>query len=160
MFQTAEFWVLVATVIFAVVVFKPARKAILSMLDDRAERIRAELEEAQRLREEAQSLLAGYQRRQRDALKEAEAIVAHAREEADRLRTNATAELESSLRRREAQAVDKIAQAESSAIQEVRNLTVDIAIAASGQILARRLDEKQSARLVDEAIKDLPKHLH
>jgi F-type H+-transporting ATPase subunit b len=160
MLQVAEFWVALAFIIFVAIAFKPARKAILSMLDDRAERIRGELEEAQRLREEAQSLLAGYQRRQRDALKEAEAIVAHAREEAERLRASAAAELESSMRRREAQAMDKIAQAETAAVQEVRNLTVDIAISASGQILAQRLDDGQSARLVDEAIKDLPKHLH
>jgi F-type H+-transporting ATPase subunit b len=160
MLQVAEFWVALAFIIFVAIAFKPARKAILSMLDDRAERIRGELEEAQRLREEAQSLLAGYQRRQRDALKEAEAIVAHAREEADRLRTSAAAELESSMRRREAQAMDKIAQAETAAVQEVRNLTVDIAISASGRILAQRLDDGQSARLVDEAIKDLPKHLN
>lgn len=160
MFQSADFWVALAFIIFVAIAFKPGRKAILSMLDDRAERIRTELDEAQRLREEAQALLAGYQRRQRDALKEAEAIVAHAREEAERLRTKATTELEDSLRRREAQAMDKIAQAEAAAVQEVRNLTVDIAISASGQILAQRIDDKQSARLVDEAIRNLPTHLH
>lgn len=160
MFQSAEFWVAVAFVIFVVLAFRPARKAILAMLDDRAERIRAELDEAQRLREEAQTLLAGYQRRQRDALKEAEDIIAHARDEAERLRARAVEELDASLKRREAQALDKIAQAEAGAVQEVRNLTVDIAVAATGQLLARKIDAKASGRLVDQAIADLPKNLH
>lgn len=160
MFQVAEFWVAFAFVIFVVIAAKPARKAILAMLDDRTEKIRKELDEAQRLREEAQTLLAGYQRRQRDALKEAEDIVAHAREEADRLRNRSTDDLDTALARREAQAMDRIAQAEASAVQEVRNLTVDIAVAASGRIIAQRLDAKQSAKLVDQAIGDLPKHLH
>ncbi|HSK41702.1 MAG TPA: F0F1 ATP synthase subunit B [Arenibaculum sp.] len=160
MFQVAEFWVAVAFVIFVVIAFKPARRAILAMLDDRTERIRTELDEAQRLREEAQTLLAGYQRRQRDALKEAEDIIAHAREEAERLRNRSIEDLDNALARREAQAMDKIAQAEASAVQDVRNLTVDLAIAASGRIIAERLDAGQSAKLVDQAIGDLPRHLH
>ncbi|HEV7371048.1 F0F1 ATP synthase subunit B [Arenibaculum sp.] len=160
MFQSAEFWVAVAFVIFVVLAFRPARKAIVAMLDDRAERIRTELDEAQRLREEAQTLLAGYQRRQRDALKEAEDIISHARDEAERLRARAVEELDASLKRREAQALDKIAQAEAGAVQEVRNLTVDIAVAATGQLLARKIDAKASGRLVDQAIADLPKNLH
>jgi F-type H+-transporting ATPase subunit b len=106
MFQAAEFWVALATVIFAIFAFRPASKAVTAMLDDRAEKIRQELEEAQRLREDAQATLASYQRRQRDALKEAEEIIAHAREEAERLRLHSTADLEAAMKRREAQALD------------------------------------------------------
>jgi F-type H+-transporting ATPase subunit b len=70
------------------------------------------------------------------------------------------AELEASMKRREAQAMDKIAQAEAAALQEVRNLTVDLAVAASGRVLAQRLDESQGGKLIDAAIADLPGRLH
>jgi len=160
MLQAAEFWVTVATLIFAFFAFRPASKAVTSMLDDRSEKIRQELEEAQRLREDAQATLASYQRRQRDALKEAEDIIAHAREEAERLRLHAAAELDTSMKRREAQAMDRIAQAEALALQEVKSLTVDLAVAAGGRLLAQNLDAQQSAKLIDAAIADLPRNLH
>jgi len=160
MFQSAEFWVTVATLIFAFFAFRPAAKAVNAMLDDRTEKIRQELEEAQRLREDAQATLASYQRRQRDALKEAEDIIAHAREEAERLRLHAAADLDASMKRRETQAMDRIAQAEALALQEVKSLTVDIAVAAGGRLLAQNLDAKQSAKLIDAAIADLPRNLH
>lgn len=160
MLHAPEFWVLVATVIFVSFAFRPARKAVVALLDDRADKIRAELEEAQRLREEAQATLAHYQRKQRDALKEAEDIIAHAREEAERLRQHAQTDLEASLKRREAQALDKIAQTEAQAVAEVRNLTVDLAVAASRKLLQENIDEKKGILLIDEAIAELPKHLH
>lgn len=155
-----QFWVFVAFVIFFALLGKKIYAAFTGLLDARAEKIKAELDEAQRLREDAQALLANYQRRQRDALKEAEAIIAHAREEADRLRTHAGADLESSLKRREAQAMDRIAQAEAAALAEVRNLTVDLAIGASRRILETGIAPAQADALVDQAIAELPKHLH
>ena len=160
MLMTPEFWVALAFIIFVVLVWKKAAAAIAGLLDARAEKIRAELDEAQRLREDAQALLANYQRRQRDALKEAEAIIAHAREEADRLRSQAGADLEASLKRREAQAMDRIAQAEASALAEVRNLTVDIAIGASKRVLSGGLPPMQADKLIEQSISELPKHLH
>jgi F-type H+-transporting ATPase subunit b len=160
MFQAAEFWVALATIIFAVLAFRPGAKAVTAMLDDRADKIRQELEEAQRLREDAQATLASYQRRQRDALKEAEDIIAHAREEAERLRLHSTADLEAAMKRREAQVIDKIAQAEALALQEVKNLTVDIAVAAGGRLLVQNLDAQQSAKLIDASIADLRRNLH
>lgn len=155
-----EFWVAIAFVIFVVLVWKKAKVTILGALDARAEKIRAELDEAQRLREDAQSTLAAYQRRQRDALKEAEAIIAHAREEAARIRAQAGTDLEASLKRREAQAVDRINQAEAAAVAEVRNLTVDLAIQASRKLLTEGIQADQADRLIDQAIAELPKHLH
>ncbi|MBY0430789.1 MAG: F0F1 ATP synthase subunit B, partial [Rhodospirillales bacterium] len=137
MLKAPEFWVAVAFVIFMALVWKKAAAAIGSLLDARAEKIRAELDEAQRLREDAQATLVSYQKRQADALKESEAIVAHAREEAERIRAQSTKDLESALKRRETQAMDRIAQAEAQAVAEVRNLTVDIAIAASRQLLSQ-----------------------
>lgn len=155
-----EFWVLVAFVIFMALVWKKASAAIGSLLDGRAEKIRAELDEAERLHKDAQALLNGYQRRLADAQKEAEAVLAHAREEAARLRTQAGTDLEASLKRREAQAVDRIAQAEAAALAEVRNLTVDVAIGASKRVLAGGLSPAQADTLIEQSIGELPKHLH
>lgn len=155
-----EFWVLLAFVIFVGLLWKKIAAAFVGMLDARTEKIRQELDEAQRLREEAQSLLASYQRRQRDAQKEAEEIIAHAREEAERLRRQAAADLESSLKRREAQALDRIGQAEAAAMHEVRSLTVDLAIAASRKLLSENLPQSQQDALVAQAIAELPKHLN
>ena len=160
MFQAAEFWVALATIIFAVLAFRPGAKAVTAMQDDRSKKIRQEPEEAQRLCENDQATQANDQRRQREALKEAEDIIAHAREEAERLRLHSTAELEAAMKRRETQAMDKIAQAEALALQEVKNLTVDIAVAAGGRLLAQNLDAQQSAKLIDASIADLRRNLH
>jgi len=160
MLNTAEFWVAVSFVIFLALVWKKASAAIGTLLDGRAEKIRAELDEAERLHKDAQALLNSYQRRQADALKDAEAVLAHAREEAARLRAQAGTDLEASLKRREAQAMDRIAQAEAAAVSEVRNLTVDVAIGASRRILAGGLQAVQADRLIEQSIAELPKHLH
>ena len=93
----AEFWVAVSFLVFVIAFYRPIKRAVLSVLDQRIAQIRAEVEEAQRLREEAQSALASYQRRQREALQEAEKIIAHAREEAQRAKERAEAELDESI---------------------------------------------------------------
>ncbi|ANC90904.1 F0F1 ATP synthase subunit B [Azospirillum humicireducens] len=158
--NSPEFWVFVAFVIFVALVWKKASAAIGTMLDGRAERIRSELDEAERLHKDAQALLNGYQRRLADAQKDAEAFLAHAREEATRLRAQAGADLEASLKRREAQAMDRIAQAEAAALAEVRNLTVDVAIGASKRVLSGGLPPVQADKLIEQSIGELPKHLH
>ncbi len=159
-FTGAEFWVLVAFVLFIALIFWKARGTIAKGLDSRGERIRTELEEAQRLREEAQTLLADYQRKQRDAVQEAEAMLRAAEDEAGRLRERAEADLAASIKRREQQALDRIAHAEANAQAQVRDLAVDIAVAATRQILAEKLDEAKAAELVDAAIKEVPNKLH
>lgn len=158
--NSPEFWVFVAFVIFVALVWKKASAAIGTALDGRAERIRSELDEAERLHKDAQALLNGYQRRLADAQKEAEAVLAHAREEAARLRAQAGTDLEASLKRREAQAMDRIAQAEAAALAEVRNLTVDVAIGASKRVLSGGLPPMQADKLIEQSIGELPKHLH
>ncbi len=158
--NSPEFWVFIAFVIFVALVWKRASVAIGTMLDGRAERIRSELDEAERLHKDAQALLNGYQRRLADAQKDAEAFLAHAREEAARLRAQAGTDLEASLKRREAQAMDRIAQAEAAALAEVRNLTVDVAIGASKRVLSGGLPPMQADKLIEQSIGELPKHLH
>ena len=113
-------------------------------------------------RDVAQAALASFQRKQRDALAEAEEIVAHARLEAERLREKALAELEETFKRRESQADDRIQQAQQAAAMEVRNSAVDVAVAATRRLIAQQLqkDAARSAALIDAAIEDLPKRLH
>ncbi|MDX1425178.1 MAG: F0F1 ATP synthase subunit B [Kiloniellales bacterium] len=158
--HSAEFWVLVAFLILVGAVFKKVSAVLTSGLDARAARIKAQLDEAEKLREDAQSLVAEYQRKQRAAGQEAEAIVAQAKSEAERMRQQAHADLEQALKRRQQQALDKIAQAEAEALEAVRNQAVDLALAASARLLADNLDETKAARLVDQAIEELPGKLH
>jgi len=158
--ESAEFWVAVSFVIFALFMVWKATKPMMAALDARADRIKTELDDAQRLREEAQKLLAEYQRKERDAAKEAEAMLSHAREEATRLREKAGEDLKVAIKRREQQALDRIAQAAAQAEADVRAQAVDLAIAATRQILTSKVDKTQAAKLVNEALKDLPGKLN
>ena len=159
LFADPEFWVLVAAVIFAAGVWKPARNALLGALDERAVRIRAELNEAQKLREEAEQLLAQYQQREREAAAEAEAIVAHAREEAERIAAQSARDLDEALVRRQRLAEERIAQAEAKALDEIRSVAVDIAIGAAREVIVAQIDEERGAALLDAAIAALPQRL-
>jgi len=158
--KDAEFWVAISFLIFVAFMLWKATKPLLGALDARADKIKQELDDAQRLREEAQKLLAEYQRKERDAASEAEAMLAHAREEAGRLRTKAAEDLKASMARREAQALDRIAQAEAQAEADVRAEAVNLAIAATRHLLADKLGAKESGKLVDQSIKELPGKLH
>ena len=150
-----EFWILVAFVAVIVLLWKPAGRAVTKALDDRAEKIRIDLDRAAKLRTDAQALLTEYQQKQRDALKEAEAIMAQAKADAERLQAQAAADLDAALKRREQMALQRIAQAEQQALAEVRAAAVDIAIAATGKLLTEKLDAAKQDALVDSAIKEL-----
>ncbi|MBX6367905.1 MAG: F0F1 ATP synthase subunit B [Rhodospirillales bacterium] len=154
-----HFWEAVAFVIAVALVWKKASSAITGALDERARKIREELDEARKLREEAQATLANYQRKQRDALKEAEEIIAHAKAEAERLGAQAAHDLEAAIQRRQRLAEEKIAQAEQKALAEVRAAAVDIAVAAARRVLAEEMGARGS-KLIDEAIDSLPQRLH
>ena len=160
MFSTPEFWVLVAFVIFVALVWKPAGKAISAGLDGHANKVRAELEEARRLREEAQRMLAEYQRKQAEAMSEADAIVAHAKAEAERLKGTAEQELTQQIARRRQLALDRIAQAEAQAIAEVRATTVEVAMAATRKLIVENLDRSKADTLIEQAAAELPGRLH
>ena len=160
LFGEAEFWVLIAFVISMTIVVWKARDAMLGMLDRRAEKIKAELDEARRLAEEAQKALAQHQLRQRDALKEAEAIIAQARAEAERAAQEGRKDLAAALERRKRLAAEKLALEEQKALNEVRAAAVDVAIAAVRRVLSEDLDTKRRAALVDQAIAALPETLH
>ncbi len=150
-----EFWILVAFVIVIALLWKPASRTLTKSLDDRAEKIRLDLDRAAKLRTDAQALLSEYQQKQRDALKEAEAILAQAKADAERLSAQAAADLEASLKRREQMALQRIAQAEQQALADVRAAAVDIAIAVTGKLLAEKLDPAKQDALIDGAVKEL-----
>ena len=160
LYATAEFWVAVGLALFLFLVGRRAFRLLMVALDDRAEKIRNRIDDASRLAEEAQALLATYERKQRDAAEEAESILASARKEAVRFTTEAKQDLERTLKRRETQALERIAQAEQAAIAEVRGRAVDVAIEATRALLAERLSADQANALIDQAIEELPKKLH
>lgn len=159
-YATAEFWVFVAFVILVGAGCRRVYKMAVEALDKRAEAIANQIEEATRLREEAQELLASYERKQRDAVSEAGRIAERARREADRMRDEAVAELEKSLQRQEIMARERIAHAEAAAIEEVRATAVEAAIAATRRLLAETLTKAKADALIDKAVKELPDKLH
>jgi F-type H+-transporting ATPase subunit b len=160
LFHDVEFWIALAFIVAVVVLVKKAAPGITGGLDARAARIKEEIEEAKRLRAEAEATLADYQRKQRDALAEAQSIVTRAKEDAERIGREAEAELDAALKRREASTMDKIAQAEAKALAEVRNVAVDVAIETTKLLLVQSLDKKRASTLIDQAIEELPQRLH
>ena len=155
-----EFYILIAFLVAVGILLRQAWGQITSGLDTRATAIRTELDEAKRLREEAEAMLAEYQRKQRDAMTEAQEIVVQAQAEAERVARQAEIDLEAAIKRREEQARDKITQAEVKALAEVRGVAVDVAIDAVRVLLSESIDKTRGAGLIDQAIEDLPKRLH
>ncbi|MCC9624548.1 F0F1 ATP synthase subunit B [Thalassospira sp. MA62] len=137
-----------------------AVKGISAALDKRAGKISDELDEAQRLREEAQELLANYQAKQREALKEADEIRAHAKAEADRMLETAEAELNASLKRREQQAMDRIANLEAQAIADVRAHVAEVATQATTALVSDKVSGAKADELVNSAIAEIKGHLN
>ena len=160
LFESPEFWVAIAFVLVVIVAFKPAARAITGTLDARAAKIREQIEEARKLREDAQALLAEYQKKQRDAMAEAEKIIAQARAEAARLKIDAEKDLENAITRRKQQALDRIAQTEAQAIVAVRNTAVEVAMAAAEKLITTSLDPAKKAALADKAISELQGRLN
>jgi F-type H+-transporting ATPase subunit b len=156
MFQEPEFWVAVAFFIFMGIAWKAgAFSAITKGLDTRAARIKAELDDARALREEAQRVLVDYQKRREAAEAEAEGIVKAAREEAERLAAEAQAKLADFVARRTKMAEQKIAQAEAQATAEVRAAAADAAVRASEDILRKQVASGAGNTLLEQGLKDI-----
>jgi F-type H+-transporting ATPase subunit b len=152
-----EFWFAVAFVVFIISAARPLSKMLGGNLDTRAAKARAELEEAQKLRAEAQAMLDEYRSKQGQAAKDAEEILAAAKDEAERMRQEGEADLKRSLAAREAQAMDRIALAEQAAIQSVKVRAVEIATRAATDLVRQSLDAQAAGALVDQAIEELPR---
>lgn len=159
-YTSTSFWTAMAFVIFVAGFGKKIAVIVAGMLDERGTRIKNEIEEVTRLRAEAQDLLVEYQKKQRDAETEAKAIVEYAREEAARIAAEAKEALSAGLERREQLAEERIKQAETKAMDQVRALAVDVAIEATRSILADSLSDTKADKLVDDSIKDLSGKLH
>ena len=151
----ATIWATIALVIFiGIALYAGIHRTIAKMLDDRIKAIESELAEAERLRLEAKFLLEEYESKRQAAATEAESIVAAAREEAFRLTAEAKTSLEALIARRTKAVEDKIAQAESQAVAEVRSRSADVAVEAARVLLTRQMASKCDA-LVDQAIRDV-----
>ena len=152
----SSFWAFVGLIIFlGIVVYVKAPGMIAKALDGRAEKVRDELEEARRLREEAQAVLSDFRRKTQNADEEAEAIIEQAKAEADRMTAETEAALEEMIARRTAAAESRIAQAEAQALSEVRARATDIAVAASEQLLAGQAKGATASDLIDKSISDV-----
>jgi F-type H+-transporting ATPase subunit b len=157
----AEFWVAVAFVLFVALAFYMGiHRTIIDALDQRTARIKAELDEAVRLKEEAQKLVAEYQRRHQEAEREAEAIIDSARIEAERVAAEAKAKMEDLVVRRTKMAESKIAQAEAQALADVRAAAAEAAVAAAERILAETAKGKVAEDLIGQGIRDLKAKLN
>jgi len=156
MFSHPETWVLIAFFLFFILFGKKLWGALSGMLDDRAATVKAELEEAAKLRSEAEAMLREAETSRKQALADAKALIEGAQAEATRLAAEATAEAESSAKRREQMALDRIAAAEKAAVDDVRLLAADIATAAARQVIAEGLTPEAGAVLIDQAIAQLP----
>jgi F-type H+-transporting ATPase subunit b len=154
-------WLLVSTILFiGLLIYLKAHHSITRMLDERIARIRAQLAEAEALRTEAEKLKADLEAQKADADRQAAAILAQARSDADAMVANAKAQAEATIARRTQMASDRIAAAERSAADEVRATAVAIATAAAKSLLASKLPGQTQADLVDQAIADLDRRLH
>ena len=156
LFHEAEFWVAVGfALVIALLLWKRTPAMAAKFLDARAASIAAELDEAKRLNAEAAALLDDYRKRAAGADAEAEHIIADARAEAARYAEDARKALAGQIERRAAAAQDKIAQAETAALNEIRALAADAAVSAAQKLIVARLDDARASKLVDSAIKDL-----
>ncbi|MBI07769.1 MAG: F0F1 ATP synthase subunit B [Rhodospirillaceae bacterium] len=158
--QNANFWILIAFLTFFGVFGRKAWRAIKTTLDGRRDKIQAELDEAQRLREEAQSVLADYERKKREAEEEATKMVESAKIEAERHANDARRALEETMRRREEAAVQRIQQAEADALREVREMAADLAVQATAELIRENLDETRSDTMIEKAIREVGEKLH
>jgi F-type H+-transporting ATPase subunit b len=159
--DNTDFVVTIAFVLFvAVLVYLKVPGLIAKMLDDRAEGIQSDLDEARSLREEAQTLLASYERKQREVAEQSERIIATAKEEANQAAEKAKQDLQASIARRLQAAVDQISSAEAAAIREVRDTAITVAVAAASDVISAKMTAKDGGALIDASIKDVADKLH
>lgn len=159
--SNTDFIVAIAFILFIGVLFYFKVPGMLSkMLDDRAGGIQSELDEARALRDEAQALLASYERKQKEVQAQADKIVAQAKVDAEAAADQARADLERSIERRMASAEDQIASAQAGAIKEVRDQAVSVAIAAARDVIAKQMTAADANKLVDDAIAQVDAKLH
>lgn len=159
--RNTDFIVLLAFIVFiGVLIYFKVPAMISALLDKRADTIRAELTEARALREEAQALLARYERKQKDVQAQADRIVANAKDEATKAAAQAKEDIIASVARRLATAEEQIASAQAAAVRDVRDRAVSVAIAAAQEVIAAQMTAAQGNKLIDDAIAVVEAKLH
>lgn len=159
--NNTNFIVLMAFILFILVLLKFKVPAMLGgMLDKRADGIQSELDEARALREEAQTILASYERKQKEVQEQADRIVEHAKSEAANAAELAKEDLNASIVRRLAAAEDQITSAQASAVKEVRDQAIIIAIGAANDVIAKQMTATQGNKLIEDAISEVEAKLH
>ena len=153
-------WVAISFALFAFLAFKLGRSSVLGGLDSRINEVKNEIETAERLRVEAQELLAQYQRKQRDAETEAKEIVSRAQKQAETMAKASEAELDETIARREVQLTERLKRLEENAIAEIQNHAADVAVAATEEIIIQTLNAQSNTDLVNQTISALPKNLN
>lgn len=153
-------WVAISFLVFAAVAYKLGRKSVLGGLDARINEVKSEIETAERLRVEAQELLAQYQRKQRDAETEANEIVSRAQTQAETMAKASEVELNETMTRREAQLTIRLKRLEENAIAEIQSHAADLAVAATTEMISQTLDADTNASLNDHTIASLAKNLN
>lgn len=152
-------WVLISFVLFAIGFWKFGLKLLIGKLDGRIEEIRKEIETAESLRVEAQELLAQYQRKQRDAAREAEAIMAGAEKHAAEIQRQTESELNEMVARKEAQLKDRLKRMEDVAMQEIKAYAAELSVKATAEIIAKQMDQATNDLLIDQSIKSIASQL-
>ena len=156
-----DFVVSIAFLVFiGILLYFKVPALVGGMLDKRADSIKSELDEAKALREEAQSLLASYERKQKEVQEQSARIVAAAKEEATNAATAAKEDIAKSIPRRLAAAEEQIANAEASAVQEVRDQAIAVAIGAAKDVIAKQMDAKSAGAMIDDSIATVADKLH
>ncbi|MWP36443.1 F0F1 ATP synthase subunit B [Rhodobacter sphaeroides] len=159
--SNTNFIVTLAFLIFmGILLYAKVPGRILGMLDKRSGQIRTELEEARALREEARTILASYDRKQKEVQEQAARIVASARDEAQAAAEQAKADLRASIARRLAAAEDQIASAEAGAVRAIREQAVSVAVAAAADLLSRQMTPAAASASIDESIKEVEARFH
>ena len=158
--ESTDFWVLLGFVIFIGLVYKKAATVVTTKLDERADGIRKQIEEARTLREEAQAMLAQYQRQQRDAEKTAADLVADAKRQAEDLIKQAQADAETAAERQKAIAEARIQQMEAQAVAEVRAVAAEVAVQATRSVIEEQMDGDKAAAILESSIEKLPGRLN
>jgi len=154
------FWVALSFLGFIALVYKPVGKILCDALDARANKIQSELQEALKLKEEAQALLSSYQRKQQEVAKDAENIIIEAEAEAKRIAKESEAALDEALNKRVEVAMQKVAAYEASVLQQVKHNSVDIAISTVRQLINENLTKDMAQELVSKSVADLGRKLH
>lgn len=158
--NSSTLWVAISFFLFVFVAFKLGRKSVLNALDNYSSEIKSEIDNAERLRVEAQELLAQYQRKQRDAETESAKILENAKQQAKQTQKAADAELKEAMARREEQLVERLKRMEENAIADIQNHAAQLAVQATREMIVQTIDADKNADINKSALDDLPKHLN